>query len=226
MNLSLKSSARFSYECRQWSTYDVAKRNHLLSHRFTDILKCHRYSSLLWDEGRFENFHLILSSHVLVKKHIYDCISDFFIILITVFQPNWFPLQAHLFYFIPCKHYSEKWPWASPAWQRGSGSERDPVLGGFDFCLRLLLPVHSPSQIQVMVKDVAKSSALDTPHPPTFFRILSWKLIFRKWVDRFLEELFSFSREVEWAGDLCWSLTAEMCEEIRAVERLSLSGFF
>lgn len=100
MNLSLKSSARFSYECRPWSTYDVAKRNHLLSHRFTDILKCHRYSSLLWDEGRFENFHLILSSHVLVKKHIYDSISDFFIILITVFQPNWFPLQAHIFYFI------------------------------------------------------------------------------------------------------------------------------
>lgn len=221
MNLSLKSSARFSYECRPWSTYDVTKRNHLLSHHFTDILKCHRYSSLLWDEGRFENFHLILSSHMLVKKHIYDSISDFlFIILITVFQPNWFPFISSyiLFYFFPCKHYSEKTK-SFTSLAEGSGSGRGPSSVAW-FCLRSS-SVHPPSHIQVMVKDVTNPVFLTLPTPQSFSESCrgSWF---------FINELtgswrtFFFSRKWR-AGDLCWSLTAQMCEEI---EQLSGSVFW
>lgn len=130
--------------------------------------------------------------------HIYDCISHFFIILITVFQPNWFSLQAHIFYFIHCKHYSEKWPWASPAWQRGSGSGckgRKPSSWWVWFPPKApLLAVHPPSQYPSYGERCHLIQCSWRSPPPAFFRILSWKLIFHKWVDRFLEELFSFSR--------------------------------
>ena len=165
-----------------------------------------------------------------MKKHIYDSISHFFIILITVFQPNWFSLQAHIFYFIHCKHYSEKWPWASPVWQRDSGSGckgRKPSSWWMWFPPKApLLAVHPPSQYSSYGERCHLIQCSWRSPPPAFLESCCGSWFFINELTGFLKNFFLFPGEVQWAGDLSCSLTAEMCKEIRAVELLGLAGFF
>lgn len=130
-----------------------------------------------------------------LKKHLYYCSLHSFIILITIFQSHWFPLQSYVVYFMSYKPCSQKCPYVLPAWQRvlDRSKAKTLVLGGWELSCNMplapRLPAAHPASIHITAKDVAKPSAPDTP---LFQNPQWWKLTFQKWVNRCLEELFFF----------------------------------